>query len=201
MADPGSTTGPVTKLLARVSAGDSDALEQLFPLVYGGLRGAADQMLRRERPGHTLQPTALVHEAYLKLIGSGRIPSRDRAHFLGIAARAMRQILVDHARRRGARKRGDGLGPVTLDLDVADRGMGFDEVIALDDALDRLSAISPRLRSVVELRFFGGLGEDEIAAALDVTPRTVQRDWAKARAWLHREVYGERERGGGGTGT
>ena len=199
MAVPQPAPGAVTGLLARVSAGDAAALEELFPLVYQGLRGAADHLLRRERPGHTLQPTALVHEAYLKLVGSGRIPSTDRAHFQSIAARAMRQILVDHARRRGARTRGDGLGPVTLnlDLEVADRGMAVDEVIALDDALTRLSALNPRLRSVVELRFFGGMGEAEIAAALGVTTRTVQRDWLKARAWLHREVYGEQKQGDG----
>ena len=190
------TSGPITHLLARVSDGDEAALEQLFPMVYGQLRRQAEQALRSERPGHTLQPTALVHEAYLKLIGSGRIPSRDRGHFLSIAARAMRQILVDHARRRRANKRGKGEGTVPLDLEVADGGMAADEVLALDDALDRLSEVSPRLRSVVELRFFGGLGENEVAEALGVTARTVQRDWAKARAWLYREVYSDRGQGG-----
>lgn len=188
--------GQVTRLLARLSGGDEAALDELFPLVYGQLRAAADRALRVERPGHTLQPTALVHEAYLKLIGGGALPSRDRVHFLALAARAMRQILIDHARRRRARKRGDGRGPVTLDLEVADRGLPFDEVLALDDALDRLSGLSPRLRKVVELKFFGGLGEDDIAAALGVTTRTVQRDWARARAWLYREVYSGGERTG-----
>ncbi|MBL8985121.1 MAG: sigma-70 family RNA polymerase sigma factor [Gemmatimonadetes bacterium] len=186
--------GQVTRLLARVSGGDDAALDELFPLVYGQLRDAADRALRLERPGHTLQPTALVHEAYLKLIGGTGLPSRDRVHFLALAARAMRQILVDHARRRRARKRGDGRGPVTLDHEIADRGLAFDEVLALDDALDRLSGQNPRLRKVVELKFFGGLGEDDIAAALGVTTRTVQRDWARARAWLYREVYDGRER-------
>lgn len=186
--------GQVTRLLARVSAGDDAALDELFPLVYGQLRDAADRALRLERPGHTLQPTALVHEAYLKLIGGRGLPSRDRGHFLALAARAMRQILVDHSRRRRALKRGDGRGPVTLDLDVADRALPFDEVLALDDALDRLSGLNPRLRRVVELRFFGGLGEEDIAAALGITTRTVQRDWARARAWLYREVYGEGRR-------
>lgn len=180
--------GPVTQLLARVSMGDAGALDQLFPLVYDGLRGAADRALRAERPGHTLGPTALVHEAYLKLVG-GELPASDLGHFMTIAARAMRQILVDHARRRLAHKRGDGGIAVTLDFDIADRGMAADDVIALDDALDRLAELNPRLRDVVELRFFAGLGEEEIAKALGITSRTVQRDWAKARAFLYRAVY------------
>jgi RNA polymerase sigma factor (TIGR02999 family) len=184
------TPGPVTALLARVSAGEPDAVDSLFPLVYQQLRQAAEGVLRGEAPGHTLQPTALVHEAYLKLVGGGAIPARDRGHFLSIAARAMRQILVDHARRRGARKRGSGEVAVPLDFPIADAGMAIDELIALDDALEQLSAQSPRLRNVVELRFFAGLGEDEIAETLGVTTRTVQRDWVKARAWLYREVYG-----------
>jgi RNA polymerase sigma factor (TIGR02999 family) len=192
------TPGPVTQLLSRVSAGDDDAIDRLFPLVYQQLRSAAEAVLRSERPGHTLQPTALVHEAYLKLVGGGTIPARDRSHFLSIAARAMRQILVDHARRRGARKRGDGETPLPLDFPIADdgRGLAFDELIALDDALDHLSENSPRLRSVVELRFFAGLNEEQIAETLGVTTRTVQRDWVRARAWLYREVYGDEGQGG-----
>jgi len=190
------TPGPVTQLLSRVSAGDNDAVDRLFPLVYQQLRNAAESVLRSERPGHTLQPTALVHEAYLKLVGGGAIPAKDRSHFLSIAARAMRQILVDHARRRGARKRGDGETPLPLDFPIADdgRGLAFDELIALDDALDHLSENSPRLRSVVELRFFAGLNEEQIAETLGVTTRTVQRDWVRARAWLYREVYGDEGR-------
>jgi len=191
------TPGPVTQLLSRVSAGDNDAVDRLFPLVYQQLRNAAEAVLRSERPGHTLQPTALVHEAYLKLVGGGAIPAKDRSHFLSIAARAMRQILVDHARRRGARKRGQGETPLPLDFPIADdgRGLAFDELIALDDALDHLSENSPRLRSVVELRFFAGLNEEQIAETLGVTTRTVQRDWVRARAWLYREVYGDEGRG------
>lgn len=185
------TPGPVTQLLSRVSAGDDEAMDRLFPIVYQELRQAAGGVLRSERPGHTLQPTALVHEAYLKLVGSGGIPARDRSHFLSIAARAMRQILVDHARRRGARKRGKGEAPVLLDFAIADAAMPVDELVALDDALEQLSAQNPRLRSVVELRFFGGLNEDQIAETLGVTTRTVQRDWVRARAWLYREVYGD----------
>lgn len=193
-------TGPgqVTRLLARVDRGEAGALDALFPLVYAELHRAAARALRIERPGHTLQPTALVHEAYLKLIGGGPIPSRNRAHFLGIASRAMRQILVDHARRRQAAKRGGGIRLETLGgaaADPADPASGFDDLVALDDALERLSALNPRLRKVVEMRFFGGLSEEEIAAALGVTTRTVQRDWARARAWLYKEIYpsGDRE--------
>jgi RNA polymerase sigma factor (TIGR02999 family) len=186
--------GPVTALLARVNAGDQAAFDRLFPLVYGQLRMAADRALRAERREHTLQPTALVHEVYLKLIGSVPLPSQDRAQFFGIAARAMRQILVDHARRRSSHKRGGSVHIEPLSgTEAAPETLQAEELIALNDALDRLSGLSPRLRTVVELRFFGGLDENEIAAALDVTTRTVQRDWARARAWLYREVYGERE--------
>lgn len=183
--------GPVTVLLARLSAGDDAALDRLFPLVYHQLREAAQRAIGRERVGHTLQPTALVHEAYLKLVGGGAIPARDRAQFQAIAARAMRQILVDHARRHRADKRGGGAALAELPEDVAaNGGLPTDELVALSDALDRLSAVSPRLRSVVEMRFFAGLEEREIAVALGVTTRTVERDWVKARAWLYREVYG-----------
>jgi len=193
MADV-TSPGYITGLLARADVGDSAALEELFPLVYGQLRVAAEYALRREATGHTLQATALVHEAYLKLVGGGPIPARNRAHFLGIAARAMRQILVDHARRRRASKRGGGARAATLDIDPADPAAPADDVIALDDALNRLSGVSDRLRKVVELRFFAGLSEEEIAETLGVTTRTVQRDWAKARAWLYREMYAADDR-------
>jgi RNA polymerase sigma factor (TIGR02999 family) len=182
-----------------VNAGDQRAFDQLFPLVYTQLRQAADHALRAERSDHTLQPTALVHEVYLKLIGSTPLPSQDRAQFFGIAARAMRQILVDHARRRMSQKRGSGARAEPLSgLEPSPDAFQADEIIALNDALDRLSALSPRLRTVVELRFFGGLDENEIASQLSVTTRTVQRDWAKARAWLYREVYGNSDPKGSG---
>lgn len=200
MVGPTSGPGAVTQLLARMSNGEDDAVDRLFPLVYRELRQTANAVLRHERPGHTLQPTALVHEAYLKMVGSGGIPARDRAHFLSIAARAMRQILVDHARRRAAQKRGKGEIPLALDMPVADGGMPVDEMVALDDALERLSARSDRLRRVVELRFFGGLTEEQIADVLGVTTRTVERDWVKARAWLYRDVYGNEQRVDAGDG-
>jgi RNA polymerase sigma factor (TIGR02999 family) len=187
---PTADAGRVTELLARIDSGDADAFDRLFPLVYGHLHQAAERVLRGERPGHTLQPTALVHEAYLKLAGSGPLPSRDRSHFLGLAARAMRQILVDHARRRRAGKRGGGVRPATLDGDVRAPAAEVDELLALDDSLNRLGQVSDRLRRVVELRFFAGLSDDDVAETLGVTTRTVQRDWAKARAWLYRDMDG-----------
>lgn len=183
--------GLVTVLLARASSGDDTAFDELFPLVYQHLRRSAAAALRGEHVGHTLQPTALVHEAYLKLVGSGGVPARDRGHFQALAARAMRQILVDHARRRRADKRGKGEAPVALDFDVPDDGISADELIALDDALMHLEARDPRQRAVVELRYFGGLTDAEISAHLDITTRTVQRDWLKARTWLYARVYGE----------
>lgn len=187
MPSQSSPAGEVTRLLGQLREGDREALDQLLPLVYSELRQAADRVLRGETPGHTLQPTALVHEAYLKL-ASGPVASENRAHFLGIAARAMRQVLVDHARRRRAVKRGKG--EIAVSLSEADGALSVqsDELLALDEALNQLGERSDRLRKVVELRFFGGLTEEETAQVLGVTSRTVQRDWAKARAWLHKEL-------------
>jgi len=177
--------GEVTRLLAAADAGDANALDRLLPLVYDELRRIAEAQLRGERPGHTLQPTALVHETYLKIAGSD-LSASNRAHFLAIAARAMRQALVDHARRRGRAKRGGGRRPVTLTGGSWSEEMDFDELLALDAALDELDA---RQRRVVECRFFAGMSEQEIAEVLDVNPRTVRRDWVKARAWLYRRLY------------
>ena len=197
MPSPASPSGggdEVTQLLAVLRRGGpdrEDALDRLFPLVYAELRRAADYLLQRERDGHTLQPTALVHEAFLKL-SAGAVPdAQDRAHFVGIAARAMRQILVDHARRRAAEKRGGGQFVTLGDDAAADDGAADAEtVLAVHDALEELATLDARLAKVVELRYFGGLGEAEVAAALGVTTRTVQRDWAKARAWLHARLAG-----------
>ena len=180
------TQGDVTRLLGAVRHGDANALDRIYPHVYDELHHVAERQLRRERSGHTLHPTALVHEAYIKLAGGG-LEAANRSHFLAIAARAMRQVLVDHARRRGAQKRGGEWqattltdGAATIDLDPA-------ELIALDRALENLD---PRQRQVVECRFFGGMEETEIAEAIGVSERTVRRDWVKARAWLYREMYG-----------
>lgn len=180
--------GEVTALLERARAGDAGAEAKLLPLVYADLRRAAEALLRREQPGHTLQPTDLVHEGYLKLLGGERPDARSRRHFIAIAARAMRQVLVDHARKRRAAKRGAGY--VDVRVTNADAGLDVDiaEMIALDDALERLGQRNPRLPRVIELRFFAGLSEEEAAEVLGVTSRTVQRDWATARAWLYKEL-------------
>lgn len=182
--------GEVTQILAALRDGDAKAYDELFPLVYGELRRAADILLAREFEQHTLQPTALVHEVYLKLVRSGAPDASSRAHFLGIAARAMRQVLVDHARRRKAAKRGKGEVFVTLGdhAEASAAAPDADTMVALDDALADLAQMDERLAKVVELRFFGGLTEEEVATTLGVTSRTVQRDWAKARAWLHARI-------------
>ena len=191
MARQGSAgvTGEVTELLRELRDGDPGALDRLYPLLYAELQRAARRALGRERADHTLQPTELVHEAFLKLSGAGPVAVADRAHFLAVAARAMRQVLVDHARRRDAVKRGGEWVRTTLGDDLGGSGLARDELIALDDALNGLDRLEPRLRAVVEYRYFGGLTEREVASALGVTERTIQRDWTKARAWLYRELY------------
>lgn len=157
-----------------------------FRSLYDEMHRIAARQFGRERAGHTLQPTAIVNEAYLKLIGQRDLPEGRRSDLLGIAAHAMRQVLIDHARRRGAEKRGGNRRRTTL----GDPGfeVALDDILAIDAALDRLERIDPRLRRVVELRFFGGLSVEETAEALELTPRTIHRDWAKARAWLHSEL-------------
>jgi RNA polymerase sigma factor (TIGR02999 family) len=162
-------------------------MDRLFPLVYWELRRIAHGQLQREHPGHTLGTTGLVHETYLKLVDQTRADWQDRAHFFAVAARAMRRILVDYARRHRALRRGGGWRSVTLtdEATAVERG---EELIALDEALDRLATLNPRLSQVVECRYFGGLSEEETAKALGVTTRTAQRDWVKARAWLYQEL-------------
>lgn len=184
-----SEPGQVTELLRRFADGDRQALDQIYPLVYDELRLAARRALARERDGLTLQATELVHEAFFKLVGADGVQWQGRAHFIAIASRAIRQILVDHARRVRAEKRGGGAEHVTLGDADASLTVPAEEMLALDDALARLGDMEPRLRTVVEYRFFGGLSEREIAEVLGVSERTVQRDWIKARAWLHKEVY------------
>ena len=179
-------------LLAAWSGGDGTAYERLFDLLYPELRRAADRAMRGERAGHTLQPTALVHEAFLELLGQERSRFRDRAHFLAVAAFVMRRILAEHARTRAAAKRGGGLPPAELEraLTVAtpDHEATFEEILAVDQALERLEAIDGRAARVVVLRYFGGLSHEEIGAALDVSERTVKREWTAARAWLRQEL-------------
>lgn len=185
-----SSAGEVTRLLEGLRGGERSAFDRLFPLVYAELRKIAGRRLGGVRQGHTLAPTALVHEAFLKMIDQRGVAWQSRAHFFAVAARAMRQILVDHARRRAAAKRGGDFEITSLDDESPSVWLPIEEVLALDEALERLETLDPRLRTVVELRFFGGLEEREVAEVLGVVTRTVQRDWVRARAWLYKELYG-----------
>jgi len=180
----------VTRLLRAADGGDRQAFDRVLPLVYDELRRAARRQLRHERPDHTLHATALVHEAFLRLAHGVRPEWRDSRHFLGIAARTMRQVLVDHARRRAADRRGGNAVRTELPELPGAPALPVEELIALDAALERLHELDGRLARTVELRFFLGLTEAEIARALGVTPRTVERDWVKARALLYTEIYG-----------
>ena len=184
--EPGDSR-QVTDLLLQMRGGDAQAMDRLFPLVYQELRRLAHHQLRRERPGHTLGTTGLVHETYVRLVDQTRVEWRDRGHFLVVAAWAMRRILVDYARRNRAARRGGGSVRFTLDHDVPAEERG-EMLLALDEALERLAALDRRLSQVVEYRYFGGLTEQETADVLGVTRRTVQRDWAKARGWLYLEM-------------
>jgi RNA polymerase sigma-70 factor, ECF subfamily len=191
MEIPASTPpGEVTRLLEAAEAGDSGALDRLLPLLYEDLRRVAHRQLDREGGGHTLQTTALIHEAYLKLAGVGSVSATNRAHFLAIAARAMRQVLVDYARRRKAAKRGGGIISVTLGDEPQPADTSAEDLLALDEALEQLD---PRQRQVIECRFFGGMEEKDIAAVLGVSERTVRRDWVKARAWLYQSLYSRKD--------
>lgn len=179
----------VTQLLEQFAGGDADALDRLFPLVYDELRRVAHGQMYAERSGHTLDTTALVHEAYMKLIKHPpRVEWQSRIHFFAVAARAMRQILVNHARSRGRAKRGGDTTLISLDEAVAMPEARPEELIALDEALKRLEALDARQSRVVELRYFGGLTIEETAQVLRVSVVTVKRDWTTARAWLYREV-------------
>jgi RNA polymerase sigma factor (TIGR02999 family) len=183
-ADAVSTTGEVTRLLHDARGRDPALVDRILPLVYDDLRRVARRQLARVGP-HTLRPTELVHEAYVKMSAGGGVDASNRVHFLAIAARAMRQLLVDHARNRGAAKRGAGLTRATLSGGHWVVDVDADELIALDDALAQLE---PRQRQVVECKFFGGMEDAEIATALGIADRTVRRDWVKARAWLYRAL-------------
>lgn len=183
----------VTQLLLEWSSGDRDAPARLIPLVYDELRKLAGRYLSRERSDHTLQATALVNEAYLRLVDQTQVSWQNRAHFYGVAANAMRHILVDHARARAADKRGGG----AVKLNLEDTNVAIEEraaeIVALDDALKALAKFDERKSKIVELRFFGGLNEEEIAAHLDISTRTVKRDWKMARLWLYRELKSKDE--------
>jgi RNA polymerase sigma factor (TIGR02999 family) len=181
-------TRDATAILDTASAGDPAGAAELFGLVYGELRAMAERCMRQERAGHTLQPTALVHEAFLKLIDQTRASWEGRTHFLGVAAGAMRRILVDHARGHNAQKRGGDRRRVEVDSAIIDTHRPREDVLAIDGALARLEALNPRHARIVELRFFGGLTIPETAAALGVGTTTVEEGWAVARAWLRREL-------------
>jgi RNA polymerase sigma factor (TIGR02999 family) len=185
---PASDPGRVTRLLQSWGEGDRQALEELSGLVYADLHRLAESYLRRERPGHTLQPTALIHESFLRLLSGAPKDWEGKAHFYGIAARVMRQVLVEHARRHRAGKRGGSAVRVSLDEGIAaapGRVVDFED---LDEALADLGRLDERQARIVELRFFAGLGIEETAASLGLSPATVKREWATARAWLHRRL-------------
>jgi RNA polymerase sigma factor (TIGR02999 family) len=178
----------ITRLLAEWSGGDRQALEKLTPLVYDELRRLAARYLRQERVGHTLQSTALVHEAYMKLVGQNNVQWQNRAHFFGIAAQMIRRILVDYARARKADKRGSGAEKLSLDEAIALPGGQDLDLVALDDALEGLAKIDARQSRLVELRFFAGLTIEETAEVMQMSLATAKRDWVAAKAWLSREV-------------
>jgi RNA polymerase sigma-70 factor (ECF subfamily) len=179
--------GDITLLLTELQTGNRAAESKLVPLVYDELRRVARRYMRGERADHTLQPTALVHEAYLRLIGQRNAQWQNRAHFFGVAAQLMRRILVDHARAHQAVKRGGSEAKLSLDETLAFTEAKGADLLAVDEALTRLTERDPRQSRIVELRFFGGLTEDEAAEVLGVSTRTVKRDWNVARAWLYKE--------------
>jgi RNA polymerase sigma factor (TIGR02999 family) len=182
----------VTRLLRAWANGTQSALEALTPLVYAELRRLAASYLRSEAPGHTLQPTALVHEAFLRLVGRNAPDCQNRSQFYGVAAHLMRQILIDHARGRQAMKRGGPVAHYSLEEDLVVSPERDTDLVALDEALERLAAVDPRKSQVVELRFFGGLSVEETAEVLKVSEKTVRREWQFAKAWLLHELSAEK---------
>jgi RNA polymerase sigma factor (TIGR02999 family) len=186
-----ASSARVSVLLANWGHGDQEAREALVPLVYGELRRIARHHLWHERPDHSLESAALVHEAYLRLVQQQPPEWQNRAHFFGVAAQLMRQILVDHARHRRAAKRGAGVPRLSLDPQMALPQKRDVDILALDDALNRLADLDPQQSRIVELRFFGGLSIEETAVVMDISPATVKREWTTARAWLHRDMQKE----------
>jgi RNA polymerase sigma factor (TIGR02999 family) len=175
----------ITQLLMSWNQGDKAALDQLVPLVYSELRRLAKRHMNREDPAHTLQTSALINEAYLKLIDQQNVPWQNRAHFFAVAAQVMRHILIDHARRHAYDKRGAGAQHIPLDeAAIVQQGRAA-QLVALDEALDALAVLDPRRSQIIELRFFGGLNGEEISEVMEISPSTVQREWRAAKAWLH----------------
>ena len=177
----------MTLLLARIKHGDQEAMAELVPVVYKELRRLAGHLMRQERTGHTLQPTALVHEAYLCLVGQDRANWQNRAQFMAIAAQIMRRILLQYARRRGASKR---LAPQSGNPGEPAQAVRWEEILSIDEALIRLKRLAPQQAQIAEMRYFGGLSVEEAADALSISPRTVKREWAVAKGWLHAELTG-----------
>jgi RNA polymerase sigma factor (TIGR02999 family) len=184
----GSPSVDITRMLSELTGGNAAVVNALMPLVYEELHVMAENQLRRERPDHTLGATALLHEAYLKLIDQSRVTWQNRAHFLGVAAQAMRRILINYAKQRKALKRGGDFIATTFDSELVPRASRADELLDLDEALSRLGVLDARQAAVVEYHFFGGLTDEEIAEVLGVSVPTVRRDWRIARAWLSREL-------------
>ena len=181
----------VAALLEQLASGVDNAADQLMPLVYDRLHGLAQKMLRNESPGHTLQPTALVNEAYIRMLGQSQVNWQGKTHFFAIGARMMRRILVDHARRKLSQKRGGGLHRICLEDDLCISQRSDEDVLAIEDALSKLAELDPRQAQIVELRFYGGLTVEEVAEVLKVSKRTVESDWTMLRAWLRRELTSE----------
>lgn len=181
--------GDVTALLGQIRAGNPDVAGQLVPLIYGELRRIAGAQMRRERAGHTLQATAVVHEAYLRLAGEQQIPWQNRAHFFAIAARVMRQVLLDYARQRHADKRGgEGARKVEIDGELLAAANRIEDIVALDEVVTRLNNLDQQQGRIVELRFYAGLSVEETAEVMSISESTVKREWRLAKAWLHREL-------------
>ncbi len=189
-----ASSARVSELLVSWGHGNQDAREALIPLIYDELRRLARRYLRRERPDHTLESAALVHEAYLRLVRQEPFQWQNRAHFFGVAAQLMRHILVDHARNRLAAKRGAGAPRLTLDPKIALPQKREVDLVVLDDALNRLASLDPEQSRIIELRFFGGLSIEETSVVLGISPATVKRNWTTARAWLQREMNKDRAR-------
>jgi RNA polymerase sigma factor (TIGR02999 family) len=181
----------LNRLLSTAETGDAKAADELVSIVYDELRRLAQKYFRDERPGHTLQPTALVHEAYLRLVDQSRVSYQGRRHFLAAAARTMRRVLVDYARHKGRQRRGGGQRPLAIDTELSPAEVGDHGILEIDDALARLAQLNERQASVVEMRFFGGMSVDEVADQLGVSRRTVEDDWTHAKAWLRLRMSGD----------
>jgi len=189
--DPDTDAFDIAKLLEEIARGEDDAVEKLMPLVYDRLRFLAKKLLRHESPAHTLQPTALVNEAYVRMVGQREVGWQGKTHFFAIGAKMMRRILVDHARRKLSQKRGGGLHRIDLADELCISKRNNEDILAIEDALEKLAELDARHAKIVELRFYAGLTVGEVAEVLGVSKRTVEADWTMLRAWLRRELAGE----------